>query len=79
MPHATNKIRFTVEADSALKSLYDSVGATTIEHKINALKPHLDGERNFYAFGGEVNPEMILGCLEYEYLGNLRLIDLVLA
>jgi len=73
--------RFNVNADAALNELYENVGAKTTEHKINALKPHLDGdgEWNFYAVGGEVNQEMILGCLEYEYLSSRGLIELTLA
>ena len=73
--------RFTPQADAALDELYEKVGATTVAQKINALKLNLGdhGEWNFYAYGGEVNEDMILGCLEYEYLSSRGLIDLTLA
>ena len=79
----TSTPRFSIEADEALESLYTSVGALTVEHKINALKLKMNDETlggpNFYAFGGEVSQDMILGCLEYEYLSERNLIALDLA
>ncbi len=59
--------------------LYGSVGATTPQEKINALKLSLEGEANFYAFAGEATPEMLVGCLEYEFLSRSGLIELLQA
>ena len=78
--------RFGLEADRALAELYASLGAEKVEQKITALKlklnmPESEGESgpNFYAFGGEVSRKMVLGCLEYEYLGSKGLIKMALA
>jgi hypothetical protein len=71
--------RFPEAAESHLSTLYGGFGATTTEQKITVLKTYVEGQASYYALGGEVSQEMILGCLEYEYLSNLGLIELVLA
>lgn len=77
--HDSKKVRFNSKADTALAELYHSVGAKTAEEKANAIKLAMGGDFTHYAAGGQVSDEMILGCLEYEYLSNAGLIDLVLA
>lgn len=72
--------RFTPEADAFLNALYSSFGAVSIEQKINVLQTKLKEEASqYFGFGGEVSQEMILGCLEYEYLSSEGKIDLTLA
>ncbi len=74
------KIKFNEKADAELERVYRQAEACSTEAKIGALNEILGGEANFYPFGdGQVSNEMKLGCLEYEYLGNIGLIDLVLA
>jgi len=68
--------RFTQEADAYLEQFYTSARVVEVNDKISALEERLGGSSEFYAFGGEVTPEMRLGCLEYEYLleeGMLKL------
>jgi hypothetical protein len=78
MPSPTETYRFNEKADAQLQNIYQ--GATTVAEKIKILNDILGGESNFYAFGeGSISEEMKLGCLEYEYLGNLGLIELQLA
>jgi hypothetical protein len=65
--------------DKFLADLYASVGATSVEQKINVLLMNLDGEFNFYAMGGEVTSEIKLACLEHEILEREGKIELTLA
>lgn len=70
--------RFNELADAHLEGVYE--GATNIEEKISRLNKILGGESNFHTMGkGNITDIMKLGCLEYEYLGNIGLIDLTLA
>lgn len=73
-----HKPKYNAKADEALERLYTSARAVSIGDKIRALES-IQGTANFYAFGGELNDDMRLGCLEYEYLGEQDLIELVLA
>jgi hypothetical protein len=75
-PH---KKSFGEQADAFLLELYKSVGAETTLEKINLIQMKLGGVSNFYALGGEINDEMKLACLEYEYLEQEGKITLVLA
>ena len=70
--------RYNTEADAALDELYGSARADTTQDKIRALES-IQGTANFYAFGGVLTDDMRLGCLEYEYLSEKGLIELVLA
>jgi hypothetical protein len=70
--------KYTAQADAALSSLYQLRGADTTQQKIVILQDHL-GSSNFYALGGEINDEMKLGCLEYDYLEFQGLIETCLA
>jgi len=71
--------RFNPQADACLEELYASVGAVTTAQKITILQKELGGDFNFQAFGGVVNDQMKLGCLEYDYLERAGKIDVVLA
>jgi|GEM_PF-4100031 len=74
------RAKFNEKADAELDRVYREAAACSTEAKIEALNKILGGEANFYSFGdGQVSNEMKLGCLEYEYLGNIGLIELVLA
>lgn len=73
---------FGAEADAYLAEFYNSVGAKTIQEKINVLSIKLGEEStpsNYYAFGGNLTDDMKLGCLEYEFLEQAGKITLVLA
>ncbi len=73
-------IRYTLEADKALEELYSAANqAVTTLEKIEALECALQENSNYYAFGGEMSEDIKLGCLEYEYLSNRGLIELLLA
>jgi hypothetical protein len=69
---------FGAAADKALSEFYTAHKAGTVAEKIAALEKELGGPSNFYAFGGVLDEEMKLGCLEYEYLSLRDLVDLVL-
>lgn len=73
--------RFNEKADAELNRIYEQAKAQTTLEKIEALDKILEGKSNFTGFGGNkiVTDDQKLGCLEYEYLGNLGLIELTLA
>lgn len=65
--------KFNQKADKELDRVYFDCPDT--KSKIKKLDEILGGQSNFYAFpNGEITDDMKLGCLEYEYLGNLGLI-----
>lgn len=66
-------------ADAALNGFYAKTGAETTGQKINCLSLALNGERHFYATGGNLSESNMVGCLEHEYLSSLGLIELQLA
>jgi len=70
---------FGPQADAFLTSTYEEVGAKTTAEQINLLQMKLGGEFSFYALGGDINDEMKLACLEYEFLSRNGQIELVLA
>lgn len=70
---------FGEEADKFLKEFYEKYGSTTTQQKVELLKLVIGGQFNFYAMGGPVTDEMMLGCLEYELLDREGKITLVLA
>lgn len=72
--------RFNEKADAALAAVYAEHKAETTSQKITCLDTILGGKSNFHGFGGDgsVTDDQKLGCLEYEYLGNLGLIELTL-
>lgn len=78
LPIMPASFRYNQNADAALNELYTSARATSTQDKIRALES-IQGNANFYAFGGEITDDMRLGCLEYEYLSEKELIELVLA
>lgn len=57
---------FGEPANTILRELYESVGATTTQHRINVLALKLNATGNFTTD----NQEAILACLEYEFLIN---------
>ena len=65
--------------DRELGDLYGSFGATTAQQKIKVLEAKLGQSCNYYAFGGQLNDDMKLGALEYDYLSGIGKIELVLA
>jgi hypothetical protein len=76
-------MKFNEKADEYLKSLYESVGATTAEQQFNTLFMtlgyHIDGSvLNFYTYP-EPTWEQKRGCLEYDLLERKGLIELVYA
>lgn len=71
--------KYNEKADEALNKLYLAGNATSTDQRIEVIETALQERANFYAFGGELTPEMKLGCLEYEYLGRKGLIELTLA
>ena len=71
--------RFNKEADACLEDLYKSVGAVTPARKLVILQKEVGGDFNFQAFGGELNEEIRLGCLEYEYLERMGKIEIIFA
>ncbi|MGH7979950.1 MAG: hypothetical protein ACREE6_11295 [Limisphaerales bacterium] len=79
MKTATEQYKYNAEADHALGELYSRLHATTNQLRIQGLQIELGGDFNYYAFGGEINDEMKLACLEYEYLQRIGKIDLALA
>lgn len=79
-PTPTNKqYRFSKEADALLDAKYTERDATTTPLKIATLEIELGGTFNYYAFGGEINDEMKLTSLEYEYLERMGKIELIFA
>ncbi len=69
--------RFGEKGDAFLSALYDSVGATTVSHKLTILRMKLGGNYHFYSMGtvGEVADEVKLACMEHELLEIERLIE----
>jgi hypothetical protein len=66
-------------AEAFLTKLYAEYRITATEGKIKVLEDKLGGPSNFYGMGGEVNDEMKLACLEYEYLERQGQIKLTFA
>jgi hypothetical protein len=71
--------KFNANADACLAKLYTPVGASTTEQKIHVLERELGGQFNFYALGGNIDDDMKLACLEYEYLERMGQVELVFA
>lgn len=71
----SNPPRFNPQADAELARIYGEAG--DVASKIKILDDILGGPSNYSGFGGNgiVTEDQKLGCLEYEYLGNLGLID----
>jgi hypothetical protein len=70
---------FGPDADTFLAKFYADYSITATAGKIKLLEDHLGGPSNFYGLGGEVNDEMKLACLEYEFLERQGKITLTLA
>lgn len=75
----THEIKYNEKADEALRELYARNNAITTALKISAVEIELGGSFNYYAFGGEINDDMRLACLEYEYLQRIGKINLATA
>lgn len=68
-------MKYNEAADSELSRVYGS--KESVRDRIKILDDILGGESHFYSTGnGEITDEMKLGCLEYEYLMNLGLIEI---
>lgn len=70
---------FGSEADAFLDAFYKTFTADTTQKRIALLQDNLGGESSFYALGGDINDDMKLACLEYEYLEQMGKLKLVLA
>lgn len=73
-------MKLSTEAEAALTKFYASVGAKSVDQKINALTLKVGNDYAFHSFEGDNSHrnQMILGFLEYEYLGILGLVETVL-
>lgn len=58
----------STEAENHLEAVYQAAGAYDITSKIAVLNSKLGGTVNFYAGDDNVTGEMMLACLQLEYL-----------
>lgn len=72
-------MRYNKEADKFLKDFYKSVGAKTWKQKYNALELRLNIVPGSASFSHNPTDRQKVGCLEYELLERVGLIELVLA
>ena len=71
-------MKYNEKADDYLETLYNSVGATSWEQKYNTLCLKMGIRPENHSFSHAPSWEQKVGCMEYELLNELRLIQLTL-
>ncbi len=74
----TEEFRFSEKADSALDTFYGPFKNGLASQKLELLERVL-GPVQVYATGGDVDDELRLACLEYEWLSAKGLVELDIA